>query len=223
MKVVMRNKTSFDKEQDYYSAERKEIISIFPADIETVLDVGCGRGVLGSRLKEKNLAASVVGIEINREAAESARERVDQVIIADAEKGDFELKDKYFDIIIFADILEHLKDPWSALSKFKRYLKDDGYMLLSIPNVRYYRIPLNILFRGRFDYEESGILDIMHLRFFTFKTIKSMLKDSSLVIDKLYRNFSGIISKLFNTITLNIFADIFTRQYIILVKKMEVK
>ena len=77
--------------------------------------------------------------------------------------------EKYFDIIVFADILEHLKEPLEVLKRYKKYLKDDGYIIISIPNIANWKIRFKSLL-GRFEYNEYGILDSGHLRFFNEKS-----------------------------------------------------
>lgn len=138
-----------------------------------VLDVGCGDGKLGASLKAKNCFR--VGIELSADLAEQAKPDYDKLIIADIEElENLPFSDKYFDVIIFADILEHLRYPDDVLVSLRRYLSDEGYILICAPNVANWQARLNLLF-GRFDYQ-PGILDGGHLRFFTLKTIKALLE-----------------------------------------------
>lgn len=214
----MDGELKFKKDISYYSSERQDLLSIFPDNMECILDVGCGNGVFGARLKKRG-ARRVVGIEINSEAAQIAKQNIDKVIIANIENDSFELDKNSFDIIVFADSLEHLKDPWFTLKKMKEYLKRNGYFLISVPNVRYYKVLLPLIFRDEFKYEEDGILDVGHLRFFTLKMIKCYINEIGFKAVMVERNFSGQISRIFNKIFFNIFANFFTRQYIILAKR----
>lgn len=209
----------FQKNIDYYGSERKELLSFFTSRVSSVLDVGCGNGNFGKKLKVKGIAERVVGIEINSEAAGCARKNLDKVLNIDIEIDNFDLDKELFDVIIFADVLEHLKDPWTALGKFISLLKENGFILISIPNIRYYRILLKLIFKGEFVYENDGILDIGHLRFFTFKMLRIYLKQMNFEIVKLKRNFSGYLSLFFNLIFFNIFSDFFSRQIIVLAKR----
>lgn len=212
----MDGELKFKKDTSYYSSERQDLLSVFPDNVECVLDVGCGNGGFGKTLKEKGLAIKVVGIEINNDAAKCARENIDEVITGDIENISLNIEKEYFDLIIFGDVLEHLYNPWKLLSEMKSYLKKEGYFLISIPNVRYYRILLSLIFKGEFKYEEEGMLDRDHIRFFTFKMLKIYIEQAGFKIVKTKKNFSGHISFLFNTLFFNIFSDFFTRQYIVL-------
>ena len=78
-----------------------------------------------------------------------------------------------FDYVIFADVLEHLINPEAVLKKIRDYLKPSGYVLASIPNIMHYSVILELL-KGNFTYQDSGILDKTHMRFFTLKEIEKM-------------------------------------------------
>jgi SAM-dependent methyltransferase len=146
--------------------------------------VGCGTGRLGEKLKlEKN--CYVVGIEVSESSADLARKRLNDVIIADVEKlTELPFPDGYFHVIVFADVLEHLKAPDRVLCFFKRYLNANGYALISIPNVANWTLRLKLMF-GRWDYKDRGLLDRSHIKFFTLKTARSMLGSCGFRIVKL--------------------------------------
>ena len=78
---------------------------------------------------------------------------------------------KVFDLILILDTLEHLLTPWNFLKKIKSKLSDNGSIVISIPNIRHYSIIINLFIKGEWEYEESGILDNTHLRFFTKKSL----------------------------------------------------
>ena len=110
-----------------------KIISLV-GENKKVLDVGCASGYIGEHLKKKG--CSLVGIEIDKECAEIAKRAYEDVIIADVEKLEaISYPEHFFDVIIFADILEHLKNPSETLIKFKKYLKKDGAVIVSLPNI----------------------------------------------------------------------------------------
>lgn len=156
---------------DYYSSRREDILPFVPHGVKKVLDVGCARGFLGELIR-KERGCRVFGLEINTEVAETAKARLDEVFCLDIENASLPF-DRDLDVIIFADILEHLIDPWQVLKNTGDWLKPDGLIIASIPNTSHYSIILDLI-RGRWDYIPFGLLCISHIRFFTRATIEEM-------------------------------------------------
>ena len=152
-----------------------------------VLDLGCAMGHFGQKLKERFGEVSVVGIDANRAAAATAEGRLDRVICARLEDLDFAahgLGEGAFDAIVAADILEHLFNPWRLLERVRPLLAPSGQLLASIPNVRNLGLVAELLQNGRWSYREQGLLDITHLRFFTFAEMRRMFEDTGYRIEK---------------------------------------
>lgn len=161
------------KPDNYYQNKRDEVMGFIPEDVATVLEVGCGEGDFGCRLKERG-AREVWGIEIVEEAGHKAQKRLDTVLIGDVAGLIDQLPDRYFDLVVFNDVLEHMVDPFDVLARIKGKVSARGVVFSSIPNIRYYWTFRDLLVYGEWEYEESGILDWTHLRFFTFKSIRRM-------------------------------------------------
>jgi SAM-dependent methyltransferase len=140
-----------------------------------ILDVGTASGYLGKVLGGKG--HSVSGIENDLAAAEKAKGYYDSFQLVDLESYEFPYR-REFDYILFADVLEHLRDPASVLRKCLPALKESGKIIISVPNVANLVVRLSLLF-GRFDYMDRGILDRTHLRFFTFRSLDKMLNEVS--------------------------------------------
>jgi len=174
----------------------------------TVLDVGCARGYLGKECKNKG--CYVAGIEVDKEDASEAGCYIDRVICGDVEKIYRNLDfDKLFDYIIFADILEHLKYPEIILDKFKKFLKPrKGKIIVSLPNVARIDIRLKLLF-GMFEYQDGGILDKTHLRFFTLKSARTLISKTGYEIKK--EKYAGVFN---NIVLINKFPSLFAVQFI---------
>lgn len=161
---------------DYYSRPRDDLFRLIPKTPGMkVLEVGCGEGQLGRRLKECNQV--VYGIEIDPSAARAAASVLDRVYTENVEEFEFNLSDEFFDTIILGDVLEHLVDPWELLVKMKRHLAKEGVIISSIPNLQYFPILWDLI-RGRFEYRTHGILDKTHLRFFTAKEVRKLFTDT---------------------------------------------
>jgi 2-polyprenyl-3-methyl-5-hydroxy-6-metoxy-1,4-benzoquinol methylase len=133
-----------------------------------VLDVGCSAGVLARELVARG--AVVDGIEADPVAAAEAANVCRTVLLGDVETLDITLERGAYDVILMADVIEHLKDPVSVLIKLRPFLRDAGLLLISTPNVANWSMRLRLL-GGRWDYSDRGLLDSTHLRFFTRKTL----------------------------------------------------
>ena len=143
--------------------------------------MGCAAGAMGKAIRERNIPAILIGIELSKEAAKCAVPYYDRIHEGDVEKMELSYSN-YFDIIICADILEHLHDPWAMLTRIKSMLKSDGLFMCSIPNIRYWRIIRDLVFLGSWKYVKEGILDNTHLRFFTRKSFSNDLKQAGFEI-----------------------------------------
>lgn len=173
------------KEPQYYFANaRPELVQLIPASVKQILDAGCGYGMTGELIKKKIPECKVIGIEIDQEVAQIAAQRLDRVIVGDVEHLEVSNRFGYFDCIIFADVLEHLVNPWSVLKRYGTLLSDKGIIIASIPNVRNLTV-INNLVNGKWSYQERGILDETHLRFFTRFEIEKMFTNCGFEISKL--------------------------------------
>jgi methionine biosynthesis protein MetW len=141
---------------------------------QRVLDVGCGAGRLARHLTA--LGAEVVGVERHPEAAALARAHCARVVEKDLNEPDLLAPDERFDVLVFADVLEHLVHPEALLRNVARNLAPDGFALVSLPNIAYYKIRWRLM-RGHFDYEPWGIMDQTHLRFFTRDTALALVQE----------------------------------------------
>jgi 2-polyprenyl-3-methyl-5-hydroxy-6-metoxy-1,4-benzoquinol methylase len=143
-----------------------------------ILDVACAGGYMASLLKEKG--CSVVGVDFDAEYINEAKKHCEAYFL-DITKEKVEGK---YDVIILGDILEHLPAPNKILLDLKENLNENGYIIISLPNIVNIYPRLKILF-GSFDYQDKGIFDRTHLRFFTRKTLKEMLVDTGYTIEKM--------------------------------------
>jgi 2-polyprenyl-3-methyl-5-hydroxy-6-metoxy-1,4-benzoquinol methylase len=178
-----------------------------------LLDVGCGTGATSALLKHHGVCDEAHGIEFFTDAAKVAESRLDSVLQGDIISLELPYADAYFDVILCLDVLEHTADPWSVLKKLRRVLHPDGVLVASIPNIAFAPVLLKILF-DRFEYEESGVLDRTHLRFFTLHTIRNMFESCGYEIHLVERNrASGWKMILFRILTLGLGEFYSTVQY----------
>lgn len=189
--------TMNDKSPSYYENVRNDLIPLIPNGAKCILEVGCAAGRTGQELK-KRFGAFVAGIELNIKAAVLAKNVLDDVVQGDIEKIDLPYSNGSFDCILFADVLEHLVNPLSALLKVRRLLKKGGTVVASIPNVQFHGV-IHKLIEGNWTYEKEGILDETHLRFFTYKEIVKLFSQAGYsiqaveeVLDPQYENYSSM-------------------------------
>jgi 2-polyprenyl-3-methyl-5-hydroxy-6-metoxy-1,4-benzoquinol methylase len=156
----------------YFDWARPEILALIPTTAARVLDVGCGAGRLGEALKARQ-HAEVIGIELVEAAAKAAQGRLDDVLVGDVERMSFSFAAGSFDGIVCGDVLEHLRDPAHFLGKARTWLRPQGILIASIPNVRHHTVIRGLL-AGNWTYEAAGLLDRTHLRFFTRRTIEQL-------------------------------------------------
>jgi len=140
-----------------------------------ILDVGCSSGYIGKILRERG--HHITGIDGDAAAAEQARRYYDGFQLRDIETFTFPYR-REFEYILFADVLEHLRDPAAVLRRSLPALSDSGKVMVSVPNIANWVIRLNLLF-GNFDSADRGILDKTHLHFFTLRSLKKMMSDVS--------------------------------------------
>ncbi len=216
------------KNEVYFKASRMDLISLIPKNSENkILEVGMGGGNTLLTIKELNLAAEVVGVELMKlDNSEQQNPKIDRVIFGNLEEIELDLENDYFDVILCGDILEHLINPWKVLEKLRKHLKLNGLLIVSIPNFREIRNVYSIFFKANFKYTERGTLDKTHLRFFCKKNMLELLESTNYTVIFINSNFNlrkeQWKRRFFNKFTLNLFSDFLTLQYILVAQKISV-
>lgn len=172
---------------EYFQGQRSDVADLVPGGCTRVLDVGCGYGGLGRNLRARGVA-QVFGVEINPDAASQLADVYAGHWIGDVEQVKLPTGIEAFDCIVFADVLEHLRDPWGTLARYLQWLRPEGHVVVSIPNVRNIALLYNLIVRGRWRYEDSGLLDRTHLRFFTRREIMELLSAAGLELELIREN-----------------------------------
>ena len=162
----------------YPEHERPEIVNMVPADAVLVLDIGCATGALGLALKRSLPRAHVIGVEKDQRAARVARSRLDEVLCLDLDSLTERQIPGRYDVIICADVIEHLRDPERFLNLLAGLLTPDGCLILSVPNVRHWSVLGPLLVDDLFTYTDQGLLDRTHLHLFTRTELCRMLERS---------------------------------------------
>lgn len=178
---------------DYYAAERPELVAFLRSQgtFGAALDIGCAAGMLGSGLLRDGIVGACDGIEMNAEAAQLAQSRLRKVWNGSIESLADEIHWPQYDLVILADVLEHIADPWAALRLLQARTASGCRLLLSVPNVRHYKVALPLLFKGEFRYTDAGIMDRTHLHFFTRGSLEETVRDCGWTIRVLGSHIKG--------------------------------
>jgi SAM-dependent methyltransferase len=167
----------------YFDGTRSDLLDWLGGRYPSVLEIGCGRGGNADWFRRHG-ADRIVGIELDSPSAEVAKTRFDLVMVGDVNDRIGDL-DSPFDLIVCADVLEHLEDPWAVVTRLRTVAAPGATIVASIPNIRFYRALLEIAFGRGFRYESEGIFDRTHLRFFTRRTIQDLMVQGGWTVERL--------------------------------------
>jgi 2-polyprenyl-3-methyl-5-hydroxy-6-metoxy-1,4-benzoquinol methylase len=162
-----------------------------------VLDVGCATGYLASALRARK--CRVWGLDRDADAVAVAAPMYEDIQTLDLDECDrLPWPERFFDVAVCADVVEHVRDPGRALGLVRRYLVPGGRLLLSVPNVAHASVRIPLLF-GRFNYRSSGILDDTHVRLFTFRTADALAESAGFRVERLIGasdRLGGVLARL---------------------------
>jgi 2-polyprenyl-3-methyl-5-hydroxy-6-metoxy-1,4-benzoquinol methylase len=202
--------------EGYHNLAREEVLRLAPVGQHNVLDVGGGIGANASFLKSSGKAHRFTVVDL------VAHERLPDVDAAYS--GDLEdpalirkvgEEEGPFDLILCLDVLEHLRDPWSVLRSVEEHLKPGGTLLVSVPNMRNYKLVLPLLLFNRFDLTDRGIRDRTHLRWFVRSSAIDLVEQTGLRVSEIVDHFDGPKKRLFNLATLGVFRSFLVLQFYI--------
>jgi 2-polyprenyl-3-methyl-5-hydroxy-6-metoxy-1,4-benzoquinol methylase len=208
----------------YFNVDRHDLFQLVPADRPgRVLDVGAAEGSMLVALKQSGKAREVVGVELMAiPGGGQDRAEIDRFIIADIEQQSLDLEAGSFDVIICGDVLEHLRDPWTAIQYLNGFLRRGGTFVISLPNILYWRAFGRIVL-GDFRYSPSGVLDRTHLRFFCRKNMLDLVRSAGLGIlsvEPSFRRHQQLRNdRLMNAFSLGLAERFLAQQYLIVAEK----
>ena len=212
----MDKKASFDK----YNHVNEPIFTKIK-DNTSVLEVGCWVGAFGSALRQKK-GCTVDGIDVSADALAKAEKTRAYRELYHLNLNDIDrlrIENQTYDYIVFGDVLEHLLYPERVLRFFLNYLAEDGKIMISLPNIGFILYRLKLLL-GIFDYEELGVMDKTHVRFYTFKSMKELFSRVGLEIETIDRYNKVKPAYFILQILKNIFPRLFTLQFIFMLRPL---
>jgi 2-polyprenyl-3-methyl-5-hydroxy-6-metoxy-1,4-benzoquinol methylase len=194
---------------DYYSQQRSEMLDFVPMGVQRVLEVGCGAGEFAASIRARTPNVVIWGVEPAAEAANIAAGRLDRVICSSFEPNMAELAGETFDCVVFNDVLEHVPDPEKILRETRPHLTEGGVIVASIPNILYFYEITRILITEDWEYQDYGILDRTHLRFFTRKSIVRLFRTAGYEIQEIrgINAFAGKKFRIANLLTFGRLSD----------------
>tara|TARA_B100000315_G_C14560149_1_gene580098 strand:- start:530 stop:1330 length:801 start_codon:yes stop_codon:yes gene_type:complete len=160
------------------------ISEIIP-DNAKVLDIGAGNGLLAYVLKENHNGLTIDGVEPDPHAAKLAVKNYRHFYTGVAEDFIDIISKEDYDFIVLADVIEHVNDPLAFLKSICSRVDKKTRIILSIPNIAFGAVRISLL-NGEFNYVDSGIIERTHIRFFTLKTIETLVSELHMSIEKLY-------------------------------------
>jgi 2-polyprenyl-3-methyl-5-hydroxy-6-metoxy-1,4-benzoquinol methylase len=167
-----------------YETARPDVQAHVPRDSRSILELGCSNGALGAALKERAApnTVTIVGVELDPDYAAVAEERIDRVVVADAEAflSGPAPPEAPFDCLIAADVLEHLVDPWATLRRAVELVRPGGKVVVSVPNVLFFGALLRLVRERRWPREDEGTFDRTHLRWFSGSDAEDLLRGAGL-------------------------------------------
>jgi 2-polyprenyl-3-methyl-5-hydroxy-6-metoxy-1,4-benzoquinol methylase len=171
-----------------YANPRDEVTVLIPSSARRVLDVGCSTGEMGVALKARG--HHVTGVELDPELATAARPRLDGMVEGDVESlaRDGTAIGDPFDCVVFADVLEHLRDPWTVVRWGAAQVAPGGSLVISVPNVRHLKTFWTLAVRRRWPYDPVGIFDRTHLRFFARRNLSELVAGTGFEVVEVRRH-----------------------------------
>jgi len=210
-----------------YTGARKDILEMISDAPKNVLDLGCSNGSLGAAIKQKFPGSIVIGVEYDLKFADEAKDRIDSVFHGDLNKFDVNGIPGKFDLIIFADILEHLTNPENVLRDVvSKKAADGGSVIISVPNVQHVTVFGNLIM-GQWPERGRGIFDKTHLRWFTLSKLRKMIQSVDCEMVKTHRNYrffdrtGMVVNKVAKIFCFPPVRNFFAYQYVVLARYQE--
>lgn len=209
-----------DKPASYFANTRSDFVELLRTGPNAqVLELGCGAGGTGRAVLATGKAGRYVGIELDVEAARVASGGLSEVLVGDVQEISLDGLEGRFDALIISEVLEHLTDPWTTVSRLASCVKTGGQLLASSPNIAHWNIILNLVL-GRFRYREAGIMDQTHLRWFTPESYVALFEAAGFEIETVRAmRENGWKGRLLNGITGNRFQHLFMAQIVVAGRK----
>ena len=173
-----------EKQTPVHQFHNPDLLKLMPANARRVVEIGCSSGALAREYKKLNPHVHYTGIEIDPGYAQLAREHCDRVLDMNIETACAELLagDLAADCWVFGDVLEHLYDPWALLQKIREASAPGSCIVACIPNAQHWSVQARLSV-GDFRYEDAGLFDRTHIRWFTLVTMLELFTQAGWTVE----------------------------------------
>lgn len=206
-----------NKHAGYFQGDRPDVVALIPENASnSILELGCGEGHTLVNARSQGRAGEIIGIDIIPVCP--AHARLDRYLQGDVDTLEIPYPNGYFDVIVCADVLEHLVNPWQVVKKLSMLLKPGGCMIVSLPNVRNYSLFVSVYLKGSFAYQQEGLLDRGHLRFFCKRDIRQLFEEAQLSVERFHFNLAKV-RKAAWIVSCGLLEEILVKQYLVVAHK----
>jgi trans-aconitate methyltransferase len=198
----------------YFRHVRRDIDRLLPTSAQRILDVGSGVGATSVWLKSRYPGCTTVALEGNADIREELARNVDEAVILDLNGQIPDVGAP--DLVLCLDVLEHLMQPLDVLKRVTSGMPEGGTVIVSVPNIGHASVSLPLLLRARFEYQDAGIRDRTHLRFFDRESAVALMNQAGFVVRRGVRlGFDGPRARLVDAVTGHALRDHLTKQYVV--------
>ncbi len=171
------------KQTPVHHNSNPDLLALIPLGAKRLVEVGCSSGALARDYKLRNSNCWYLGCDIDASYIDLAQQYCDEVIVLDIDQAGDDFYERYrgCDVWVFGDTLEHMKDPWKVLGKVRESMVGGGMVVACIPNAQHWSIQARLA-TGAFWYEDAGLLDRTHLRWFTRVTIQNLFEQAGFTV-----------------------------------------
>ena len=209
-----------EKGSAYFDWNRSQDINPYlPLTADRICEIGCGTGSTLASLKRRYNASLAAGFDIHEQAVAIACGHLDKAEVIDIESAPLPDYIKDIDLFLCLDVLEHLRDPWTVVKTLHARLRSGGSIVASIPNIRHYSVSAGLLFAGKWELVNAGLLDRTHLRFFVRKTAIELMTSSGLRMEAIGPTYGRRRDRAVAIFTAGLLTNICAMQYIIRVTR----
>jgi 2-polyprenyl-3-methyl-5-hydroxy-6-metoxy-1,4-benzoquinol methylase len=209
-----------EKDTAYFNWNRSQDISPYlPRTADRICEIGCATGSTLASLKRRYDASFAAGFDIDEQSIAIARGHLDRAEVIDMESTQLPNYINDIDLFLCLDVLEHLKDPWTVVKTLHARMRVGGSIVASIPNVQHYSVSMALLFAGKWELANAGLLDRTHLRFFVRRTAIELMTSSGLRMEAIGPTYGRRLDRAVAILSAGLLTNICALQYIVRVTR----